>query len=214
MTAAAAAISQLEVPTSRLRTHVLESGPRDAPALVLVHGNVSSARFFAGTMAVLGQHYHCLAPDLRGFGRSGRLPADARRGIRDWSDDLRALLTEGGLASPGEPAHLLGWSLGGAVVLQYAIDHPGAVCSIVLESPISPYGFGGTRDVDGTPCSPDAAIPRTWSGRGSSPTWWPGSWRRPATAALPGRAPDPPLRAVTPTSGGFGSQLAGRRLAA
>ena len=53
--------------------------------------------------------------------------------------------------------HLLGWSLGGGVVLQYAIDHPGAVASIVLESPMSPFGFGGTRDTGGTPCWPDFA---------------------------------------------------------
>ncbi len=53
--------------------------------------------------------------------------------------------------------HLLGWSLGGGVVLQYAIDHPDAVASIVLESPMSPYGFGGTRATSGTPCWPDFA---------------------------------------------------------
>ena len=57
----------------------------------------------------------------------------------------------------GQRVHLLGWSLGGAVVLQYAIDHPEAVASIVLESPMSPYGFGGTRDHGGTPCWPDFA---------------------------------------------------------
>jgi len=57
----------------------------------------------------------------------------------------------------GQRVHLLGWSLGGAVVLQYAIDHPGAVASIVLESPMSPYGFGGTREPGGTPCWPDFA---------------------------------------------------------
>ncbi len=157
MAAEPAAIAQLDVPTTRLRTHVLEAGPRDAPALVLVHGNVSSAQFFAGLMTGLGRQYHCLAADLRGFGRSAALPADARRGVRDYADDLHALLAEGGLVTAGEPVHLLGWSLGGAVVLQYAIDNPGEVRSIVLESPMSPYGFGGTRDETGTPCWPDFA---------------------------------------------------------
>jgi pimeloyl-ACP methyl ester carboxylesterase len=42
-------------------------------------------------------------------------------------------------------------------VLQYAIDHPDMVDSIVLESPMSPYGFGGTRDLAGAPCWPDFA---------------------------------------------------------
>jgi len=151
------AVQADDIETSRLRTHVLQSGPRDAPALVLVHGNVSSARFFAETMAVLGERWHCAAPDLRGFGRSQRAPVDARRGVRDFADDLHALLAETGLLPDGQRVHLLGWSLGGGVVMQYAIDHPGAVASIVLESPMSPFGFGGTRDTAGTPCWPDFA---------------------------------------------------------
>ena len=150
-----AGVEAAEVATSRLRTNVLRAGPATAPVLVLVHGNVSSARFFAGTMAVLGERYHCVAPDLRGFGGSEPAPVAAQRGVRDFADDVHALLTETGLLD--RPVHLLGWSLGGGVALQYAIDHPGAVTSIVLESPMSPYGFGGTRDPAGTPCWPDYA---------------------------------------------------------
>jgi pimeloyl-ACP methyl ester carboxylesterase len=150
-------VTATEVPTSRLRTEVLWSGPADAPVLVLVHGNVSSARFFAETMAVLGKRWRCVAPDLRGFGRSERAPVDARRGVRDFSDDLHALLTEAGLLAGGRRVHLLGWSLGGGVALQYAIDHPGTLASLVAESPMSPFGFGGTRDLAGLPCWPDYA---------------------------------------------------------
>jgi pimeloyl-ACP methyl ester carboxylesterase len=151
------AVHHADVPTSRLRTHVLTAGPGDAPVLVLVHGNVSSARFFAPTMSVLAERYRCLAPDLRGFGLSEAAPVDARRGARDFSDDLHALLAESALVPGGRPVHLLGWSLGAGVVLQYAIDHPEAVASIVLESPLPPFGFGGTRDLAGTPCWPDFA---------------------------------------------------------
>jgi pimeloyl-ACP methyl ester carboxylesterase len=157
MSRTSVAVHHADVPTCRLRTHMLTAGSSDAPVLVLVHGNVSSGRFFAPVMSVLGHDYRCLAPDLRGFGLSERIPVDARRGVRDFADDLHALLTEGSLVPDGARVHLLGWSLGGAVVLQYAIDHPGAVASIMLESPMSPYGFGGTRDADGTPCWPDFA---------------------------------------------------------
>jgi pimeloyl-ACP methyl ester carboxylesterase len=152
-----ARVSSGQLATSRLSTRVLQSGPDGAPALVLLHGNVSSARFFAQTMAQLAASFRCLAPDLRGFGGSQRAPVDARRGLRDFADDLDALLTETGLVAAGQPVHLLGWSLGGGVALQYAIDHPGAVASIVLESPMSPFGFGGTRDSAGMPCWPDYA---------------------------------------------------------
>src|ERR1039457_3974226 len=157
MSALPSGVESADITTSRLRTHVLRVGPRDAATIVAVHGNVSAARFFAETMAVLGERWHCVAPDLRGFGKSQRAPVDARRGLRDFADDLHALLTEGDLVPAGQPVHLLGWSLGGGVAAQYAIDHPGAVSSLVLESPMSPFGFGGTRDTAGTPCWPDFA---------------------------------------------------------
>ncbi|HTT51882.1 MAG TPA: alpha/beta hydrolase [Streptosporangiaceae bacterium] len=152
-----AGVQAEEAATSRLRTQLLRAGPATAPVLVLVHGNVSSARFFAQTMAGLARRFHCVAPDLRGFGGSEPAPVDARRGVRDFADDLHALLTETGLLAGGRPVHLLGWSLGGGVALQYAIDHPGSVASVVLESAMSPFGFGGTRDLAGTPCWPDYA---------------------------------------------------------
>src|SRR5579872_1646261 len=128
------AVRHADVATSRLRTHVLTAGPSDVPVFVLVHGNVSSGRFFAPVMSTLAGQFRCLAPDLRGFGLSETVAVDARRGVRDFADDLHALITEGGLVPDGQPVHLLGWSLGGGVALQYAIDHPGAVASIVLRA--------------------------------------------------------------------------------
>ncbi|HEX3783449.1 MAG TPA: alpha/beta fold hydrolase [Pseudonocardiaceae bacterium] len=156
-------VRALEVETSQSTVHLLTAGDPVNPTLVLVHGNVASARFFAETMATLAADWYCLAPDLRGFGRSQRLPVDARRGMRDFSDDLHALLTEARsesgaeLVPAGRRVWMLGWSLGAGAVLQYAIDRPGALAGVILEAPLSPYGFGGTRDLDGTPCWPDFA---------------------------------------------------------
>lgn len=45
-------------------------------------------------MAALGDHCHCIVPDLRGFGRSQRVPIDARRGLRDFAG------SGGGTANP------------------------------------------------------------------------------------------------------------------
>ena len=50
--------------------------------------------------------------------------------------------------------HLVGWSMGGGVAMQYALDHP--VLSLTLESPVSPYGFGGTA-LDGIRVTDDDA---------------------------------------------------------
>ena len=55
------------------------------------------------------------------------------------------------------PVHLMGWSVGGGVAMQYAMDHAAQVASLVLQAPVSPYGFGGTRDAAGTPTYADYA---------------------------------------------------------
>ncbi|EYB67931.1 alpha/beta hydrolase [Deinococcus phoenicis] len=141
--------------TARIQTHVLER-PATGKAVrrvLLVHGNVSSGAFFRDVLEALPDDIHAAAPDLRGYGESEAAPVDAARGLRDWSDDLAALLDALGWAD----ADLLGWSLGGGVVMGLAVDHPGRVRSLTLVAPISPFGFGGTRGPDGTPNSPDFA---------------------------------------------------------
>jgi pimeloyl-ACP methyl ester carboxylesterase len=145
-----------EVRTPRLRQHVLLSGGGDGPVIVFVHGNLSTGRFFEETMAALPAGFRAIAPDLRGFGHTETAPVDATRGVRDWADDLAVLLASPEVPVAG-PVHLAGWSLGGGVVMQYAIDHPGQVASVTLLASMSPYGFGGTRDAAGTLCHEDAA---------------------------------------------------------
>lgn len=144
------------IETPRLRQHVLSSGSEAGVPVVFVHGNVSSARFFEETLAALPPQYWGIAPDLRGFGASETRPVDATRGLRDFSDDLHALFAGLGLGPDRKP-HLAGWSMGGGIVMRYAIDHPSAVASLTLIDPLAPYGFGGTRDAHGALCWPDAA---------------------------------------------------------
>lgn len=146
-------VSARTVETPRLATHLLESGPVDGEQVLFIHGNVSSSRFFEETLAALPARYRGIAPDLRGFGDSETKPLDATRGLRDFSEDIRALVDALGLGR----VHLAGWSAGGTVAVQYAIDDPDAVASLVLINPMSPYGFGGTKDFAGTPCWPDFA---------------------------------------------------------
>ncbi len=142
------------VTTPRLAIHTRTAGPEDAPVVVLIHGNCSSSGFWEPLIDQLGQRYRVIAPDLRGYGDSEAAPIDATRGVRDFSDDLHGLLAALKISAP---VHLVGWSVGGGVALQFAIDHADQVASIVLESPMSPYGFGGTRDAAGTPCHADFA---------------------------------------------------------
>jgi pimeloyl-ACP methyl ester carboxylesterase len=146
-------IESRTVVTERIRTHLLTRGPRGGVPVVFLHGNLSAAAWFEELMLTMPSRYTCYAPDLRGYGETEDLPIDARRGARDVADDLSSLFA----ALRIDVAHLVGWSAGAAAAMQVAIDHPRAVASLTLIAPVSPYGFGGTRDVDGTPGTPDFA---------------------------------------------------------
>ncbi len=142
------------VDTDRLATHYLEAGDPDGPAVVFLHGNVSSSRFFEDRLTDLPETYHAIAPDMRGYGDSETRPVDATNGVGDFAADLRSFCAALAL---DDPVTLVGWSNGGGVAMRYAIDYPDGVDSLVLVNPVSPYGFGGTKDIDGTPCFDDHA---------------------------------------------------------
>ncbi len=143
-------VRSLTVDTDRIRMHYLESGPAGGAPVVMVHGNLSTGRFFEHLLPSLPGH-RVLAPDMRGFGRSEPAPLDATRGLADWADDVHALLRALGVE---EPPHLVGWSTGGAAIAQYAMERP--VASLTLVAPVAPYGYGATLP-DGHPCFPDCA---------------------------------------------------------
>jgi pimeloyl-ACP methyl ester carboxylesterase len=148
-------IAAAQLPTGRLTTTVLSVPDRTGAAVLFVHGNVSSSLFWQPAMLALPETYRPLAIDLRGFGGTDPEPVDATRGLRDYSDDLAAVIAALGL----DAVHLVGWSMGGGVVLQYLADRPGShrAASLTLVDPVSPFGFGGTRGLDGTLCDPAGA---------------------------------------------------------
>lgn len=146
-------ISSRMIPTARLNTHVLTYGDESGEPVVFIHGNASSSIYWEEVMLALPANYYAIAPDLRGYGDTEDLLIDATRGVKDWTEDLKALSDVFG----DRPAHLLGWSLGAGPAMQFALDYPQLVKSITLVAPISPYGFGGTKDIEGTPCYDDFA---------------------------------------------------------
>ncbi|GLZ78135.1 alpha/beta hydrolase [Actinorhabdospora filicis] len=147
-------VTARKVTTGRLAVNLLEVDGRDSgPVVLFVHGNVSSSLFWQPTMLALPAAYRPIALDLRGFGDSDPEPVDATRGLSDYSDDLAALIETLGLP----PVHLVGWSMGGGVCLQHLVDAPHTVASLTLVNPVSPFGFGGTRGLDGELCDPSGA---------------------------------------------------------
>jgi pimeloyl-ACP methyl ester carboxylesterase len=139
------------VKTDRLTMQVVESGPEDGIPVVLIHGNLSTGRFYEHLFADAPARYRLLAPDMRGFGDTDPLPLDATRGLRDWADDTASLLAALGIDTP---AHLVGWSTGGAAIAAFALERP--VASLTFVDPVGPYGSGGVARA-GTPHFPDFA---------------------------------------------------------
>lgn len=143
------------VATSRLDVNVWTSGREDGLPLLLLHGNLSSGGFWKYLAAELPDDIRVIAPDLRGYGRTEPKPVDARRGLNDMSDDVHGLLEVLGLA--GQAVDSVGWSMGAGVLQQMMIDHRGDLGSAVFIAPLSPYGFGGTKNAAGALAYPDAA---------------------------------------------------------
>lgn len=140
------------VDTSRLRMHYIESGAADGQPVLLIHGNLSTGRFYEHVMTDIPSHYRVIAPDMRGFGRTERAPIDATRGLSDWADDVVALLDALDIT---ELPHLVGWSTGGGAIARFVIEgHPAT--SLTLIDPVAPFGFGGVG-LDGSPWYDDYA---------------------------------------------------------
>lgn len=138
------------IETERIQTAYYRVGEGNKKKLLVLHGNLSSSVFFMPLAPYLEQKYDIVIPDLRGFGRTQAMPIDATRGYRDWSDDIFAFAE----AIGWKRFILLGWSMGGDIAMQFVTDHPKMVDKLVLVSPGSPYGFGGTMDEKGTAHTP------------------------------------------------------------
>jgi non-heme chloroperoxidase len=106
--------------------HVLDSGPEDAPAVVLLHGFAQSAWSWVRQLTA-PYPLRIVAPDLRGHGRSGK-PDAGYDEERAWADDVAAVIAELGLERPV----LGGWSYGGLVVMDYIAVHGDSELSGVL----------------------------------------------------------------------------------
>ncbi|MFD1148956.1 alpha/beta fold hydrolase [Saccharothrix hoggarensis] len=115
-----------------VRLSVRESGPVDAPAVVLVHGWAQSGEVWSPDPT--SRSY---APDLRGHGAS-EITEGGYRDSASWAADLKAVLDH-----VGRPAVLVGWSYGGLVITDYLRAHGTAgVSGLVLVGAITELGRG------------------------------------------------------------------------
>jgi pimeloyl-ACP methyl ester carboxylesterase len=101
------------------------------PALLLIHGLASNGSRFEelAETTSLAERHALIRIDLRGHGQA---VTRRRIGMACWRGDLAQVLR----AEGGQPAVVVGHSLGAQVALHLAQRHPGVVCGLVLIDPV------------------------------------------------------------------------------
>ena len=123
----------------------LPAGPARA-VVPIVHGHGEHSDRYGNVIArLVPAGYAVYGFDLRGHGRS-----PGHRGhIHRWSEyreDVTALLRLVQEREPGTPRFLLGHSLGGLIVLEYALRHPDGLTGVIASAPaLEPTGVGNRR---------------------------------------------------------------------
>jgi pimeloyl-ACP methyl ester carboxylesterase len=117
--------------TARHMTHYIECGPADGPLMIFVHGWPSISLMWRAQMdAFAADGWHCVAPDLRGFGGSSAPAAKDAYAIQDVATDMAELHDHLG----GEPGIWIGHDWGCVVVGQLVAHQPERSRGVVLTS--------------------------------------------------------------------------------
>src|ERR1700719_5088674 len=96
--------------------------------LILLHGGLGSGEMFGPVLPMLAERHQVIAVDLQGHGRTADI--DRPIDVRLMAGDIAALIDHLGLDKPD----VVGYSLGGGVALQTAVQHPAKVRRLVIVS--------------------------------------------------------------------------------
>ena len=108
-----------------------EAGPKDAPAILLLHGFPTSSQMFRNLIPALADQYHVVAPDYPGFGHSSMPPRDK---FAYTFDNLAKVIDEF-----TEKVGLTKYALyvqdyGAPVGYRLAVKHPERITAIVVQN--------------------------------------------------------------------------------
>jgi pimeloyl-ACP methyl ester carboxylesterase len=107
--------------------HVTQDGPRDAPAVVLIHGFTASSRSWDPLVPMLAEGYRVIRIDLLGHGRSAK-PAGASYAIPDQAHRVGEALDRLGVGR----AVVVGHSTGGSVATALTEGRPDLVTALAV----------------------------------------------------------------------------------
>ncbi len=108
-----------------------EAGPKDAPAVLLLHGFPTSSQMFRNLIPALADHYRMLAPDYPGFGHSAMPPRDE---FAYTFDNLAAVVEEFAERLGLSKYALYVQDYGAPVGFRLASRHPARITAIVVQN--------------------------------------------------------------------------------
>jgi pimeloyl-ACP methyl ester carboxylesterase len=153
-----------------MRLHVRDSGPREAPAVLLLHGFGSSLHTWEDWAQALSAERRVIRVDLPGAGLTGADPTGDYGDARSLQV-LEALLDRLGVAR----ASLVGHSMGGRLAWRFAAEHPDRVERLVLVAPdgfASPgFEYGKAPEVSALTRLMQVALPRVLVRMGLEPAF-------------------------------------------
>jgi pimeloyl-ACP methyl ester carboxylesterase len=94
--------------------------------LVLIHGVWASHEWWRWLVPALARTYYVISPDVRGHGQSS--PLKSAYTVNGFAKDLDLLLRSIGIPE----VVLVGWSMGGIISLEYALNYPSKVKALIL----------------------------------------------------------------------------------
>lgn len=108
-----------------------EAGPKDAPAVLLLHGFPTSSQMFRNLIPALADTFHVVAPDYPGFGNSS-MP---KVGEFDYTFDRIADVIDAFTARIGLTRYALYvQDYGAPVGFRLAVKHPDRVLALVIQN--------------------------------------------------------------------------------
>jgi pimeloyl-ACP methyl ester carboxylesterase len=127
---------EIEIPSRFGMTHVVTSGPKDAPPLVILHGYMASLTMWSPNITDFSKDYRVYAIDT--MGQPSKSIPDPDEPIRDVTDFV-AWLSETLNGLNLDRISLVGMSFGGWLALNFAMAAPERVQKLVLLSPVASF---------------------------------------------------------------------------
>lgn len=143
--------------------HQRRWGQPELPPLLLLHGFPEYGGAWADLAPHLSDHFHCIAPDQRGYGQSWTPDGVKNYTVSQLASDMASLIT-----LIGPPIYVLGHDWGASVAYGLAMNYPDLVSHLIIANGVHPVPFqralaaGGAQSAASQYISqlraPDAAV--------------------------------------------------------